>query len=331
MNRFLFAGLCALAAGLGGAASARAQCLQCLGGSPYGCGGVCAMIFPCSFKHGPLVNYGDGSGMGGWGAGCGANGCGHGGCGHGGWGPWNRSAGCGDGCGHRLGGHGLLGRHGGGCDACGSDGHYARQTFANVFGRLHPTAHKCGQTCSLDCGSGCSDTGCGGCGGHAHAGWFAHLGGGCGDGCGRGGLLGHHGGCGADGCGLFGHHGGCGGGCGDPGCGGHCLFGIRGNLNLTCSRGIGAGGAFSLCGLGGANYGGYGVQAAGLNKGPWYLYWPTPNNLFQVPGPNAAGWAGNHFVLPAPYGQFAGGGGVNPYFPASAQVPAGLPGAPPVR
>jgi hypothetical protein len=280
-------------------------------------------MFPCSYKHGPLYNYGDGSGVN-YGVycpngGCGHGGCGHDGCGHGGhWGPWNRSAGCGDGCGH---GHGLLGHHGKGCDACRSEGgHYARQTFANVFGRLHPTAHKCGQTCGLDCGGdACGGDACGGCGGHARAGWFAHHGCG-GDGCGHGlgGHLGHHGCGGADGCGhgSFGHHGGCDG----DGCGGHGagLFGIRANLcGGLCHPGCCAGG-----GYGGANYQGYGVQAAGLNKGPWYLYWPTPNNLFQVPGPNAVGWAGNHFVLPSPYGLNVGVGGPNPYFPASAQVPA---------
>ncbi len=273
MKRFLFAGLCALAAGLSGAGSADAQCLSC---SPYGCcGGLCMHLTPNFFMHGPLYNYGDGSGY----AGCGGAGCGHS---HGGlWGPWNHSAGCSS-CGSGgSAGHGLFhGSHGaGGCDSCGSSGwgQYSRTTYVNVFARLHPTAHRCGQNCGVSCGQ--STEGCSTCGGHGLAGGCSACGGHA-----LGGLFGSHG-CGADGCGIGGGH----------GCGSGGLFGICGNL---CHSG-------GLCG---------GGKGTNLQTAPWYLYWPTSDNRFQVPSPNAAGWSGQHFVVsaPPPYGYAPPAPGVEP-------------------
>lgn len=282
MKRFLFAGLCALAAGLGGAGSADAQCLK----GPGGCGMICMHLFPMSFQHGPLYNYGDGTGSGGYG--CGANGCGKGGCGHDGlfghWGPWNRSAGC-NSCGGGSGHGGWFGSNRNrGCDSCDSGGRYARATYGNVFARLHPTAHKCGQTCGINCGStsACGNTSaCNTCGG-------------------RGGL----GGCGS--CG--GHLRGLLGNRGSDACGGHGLGGLFGNRG--CDSCGGHGGLFGHHGGGCCGAGG------GLQTAPWYLYWPTADNRFQVPAHNAAGWRGNHFVLPAPSGPYAQVGGANPYFPA---------------
>jgi hypothetical protein len=47
-----------------------------------------------------------------------------------------------------------------GCDSCnGGWGHYAVSTFRNVFHRINPLAHRCGQSCSVGCSNGCS-TGC---------------------------------------------------------------------------------------------------------------------------------------------------------------------------
>jgi hypothetical protein len=303
MNRFLFAGLCALAAGWAGTSSAEAQCVM----GRCDCGALCAHMFPFMFQHGPLINYSA--------AGCGYGGCGHGGCGHGGWGDPGHGWGGGHngffGGGHGgcstcgtggWGGHGF--HHGGGgstCDTCGSSdwGHYARTTYVNVFARLHPTASHCGQSCGLSCGSSCNS-----CGGHAWGG--GRTGGGCSACGGHGHIFGGHGGgcdsCGHGGGGLRARLGGHGGG---DGCGGGCGHG---------------GGHFGHHGGFGGGYGGGGLQSA-----PWYLYWPTPDNQFQVPGPNAAGWSGNHWVLPAPYGYGTGAygsaaygqaSGINPYFPS---------------
>jgi hypothetical protein len=93
------------------------------------------------------------------------------------------------------------------------------------------------------------------------------------------------------------------------------LLGGRGGSGGGCDSCGGHGG----CGLLGAlfNGGHCGGGGGSLQSGPWYLYWPTPDNRFQVPGPNAAGWRGNHFVVPAPYGPYEQTVGANPYFPAA--------------
>ncbi|MFO0937059.1 MAG: hypothetical protein U0798_11150 [Gemmataceae bacterium] len=110
-------------------------------------------------QHGPLYNYTPGYGGGAYGCGAGCTSP---------WGNHGDRMSCGrlgGGFGFNgfggFGGPGLLNHGGNSCNSCGRGGwgHYAVSTFQNVFHRVHPFASRCGHTCSVGCGGGCSTCG----------------------------------------------------------------------------------------------------------------------------------------------------------------------------
>jgi hypothetical protein len=139
MRHFAFLGIFALAASAALPQQSQAQFFG--GGNPFQYGGFCFCNFGKMHQHGPLYNYGPYYGYPPFQP----------------YGPWTSDLryepGCSGGRCHSglFNGWHLHWPHLGGCGHCG---HYALDTFRNIFQRTHPCGHRVG--C---CGNGCNSCG----------------------------------------------------------------------------------------------------------------------------------------------------------------------------